>query len=265
MKFNEYAERFARLTMQREDGILEVVLHSDGGPLRYDHAHAEGVPGPQAEFADAFSAIAADAENRVVLITGTGDEFSGPAATDAPFPEGDVRLWEGIRRNGMRLTNALLDIDAPVISCINGPALRHVEIALLADIVLAADDAVIQDTAHFSNRTVPGDGMNVVFPLLLGYNRGRYHLLTGKPITAAEGQAMGLIAEVMPRERLLQRGRELAADLAKQNDLVLRYSRILFTHPLKKMMHDVLGFGLALESLAAVDETARRRQQRETR
>jgi enoyl-CoA hydratase/carnithine racemase len=264
MKFDEYARKFARLRMERENGILEVALHSDGGPLRYDHAHAAGVPGPQAEFAAAFSAIAADPENKIVLITGTGAEFSGPPATDAPFPEGDVRLWEGIRRNGMRLTTALLEIDAPVISCINGPALRHAEIALLADIVLAADDAVIQDTAHFTNRTVPGDGMNVVLPLLLGLNRGRYHLLTGKPITAQEGLAMGLIAEVMPRERLLSRGRELAADLAKQNDLVLRYSRTLFTHPLKKMMHDVLGFGLALESLAAVDETARRRARQET-
>jgi enoyl-CoA hydratase/carnithine racemase len=262
MNFDDYADEYARLRMQRKDGVLEVVLHSDGGPLRYDHAHADGVPGPQAEFASAFSAIASDPENRVVLITGTGDEFSGPPATAAPFPEGDVRLWEGIRRNGMRLTNALLDIDAPVISCINGPALRHAEIALLADIVLAADDAVVQDTAHFTNRTVPGDGMNVVLPLLLGYNRGRYHLLTGKPITAKEGHAMGLIAEIMPRDQLLPRGRELAAELSKQNDLVLRYSRILFTHPLKKMMHDVLGFGLALESLAAVDETAQRVRER---
>ena len=104
--------------------------------------------------------------------------------------------------------------------------------------------------------------MNVVLPLLLGYNRGRYHLLTGKPITAEEGHAMGLIAEIMPRDKLLPRGRELAAELAKQNDLALRYTRILFTHPLKKMMHDVLGFGLALESLAAVDETAQRTRHR---
>jgi enoyl-CoA hydratase/carnithine racemase len=73
---------------------------------------------------------------------------------------------------------------------------------------------------------------------------------------AQEMQQIGLVNEVMPREELLPRARELAQQLNRQNPLVLRYTRLIFTHPLKKAMHDVLGFGLALEGLAAVDESS---------
>jgi enoyl-CoA hydratase/carnithine racemase len=252
----DYRDRFERIKLTRDEhGILEVILHTGGGPLVYDHGDG---PSPQAELTEAFAAIAADAENRVILLTGTGDLYSGPAASLEHVPPGDLEVWESIRRNGVRMLMSLLEIDAPIVSCINGPALRHAEIALLADIVLAADDATIQDTAHFLNRTVPGDGMHVVLPLLLGLNRGRYHLLTGKAITALEALAFGLVAEVHPRVRLLERGRELARELAAQDQLVLRYTRLLFTAPLKKAMNEMLGYGLALETLAALHEAQRR-------
>lgn len=242
--------------MERDgQGVLEFTLHTDGGPFNYTMGAG---PSPHAELAEAFAAVAADDENRVILLTGTGDRFTGPAASPDRFLSGDTRSWERIRREGVRLTMGLLEIDAPIISCVNGPALRHAEIGLLADIVLAADTATFQDTAHMSNGLVPGDGMNVVLPLLMGYNRGRYHLLTGKAFSAEEAHEWGLVAEVMPAKDLLPRGREIAQQLASKNPLLLRYTRLLFTHPLKKMMHDVLGYGLALESLAAVDETQRR-------
>jgi enoyl-CoA hydratase/carnithine racemase len=256
MKFEQYRDRYRRIRMERDErGVLELTLHTDGGP--FDYTLGAG-PSPHAELAEAFTDVASDGENRVIVLTGAGDRFMGPAASPDRFLSGDTRAWERIRREGVRLTMGLLEIDAPVIGCINGPAVRHAELGLLSDIVLAADTAIFQDTAHMSNGLVPGDGMNVVLPLLMGYNRGRYHLLTGKAFSAQEAHTWGLVAEVMPTEDLLPRGRELAQQLAAKNPLLLRYTRLLFTHPLKQMMHDVLGYGLALESLAAVDETHRR-------
>jgi enoyl-CoA hydratase/carnithine racemase len=250
--FDEYRDRYPSIEMSRDErGILELRFHTDHGPLRWGHTG-----GPHAEFAGAFSDIAKDPENKIVIMTGTGDAFSGPVASKESFPRGDARDWDVIHRNGVRLTMSLLDIDALVISCINGPALRHCELPLLADIVLAADTALIQDSAHFVNRTVPGDGVNVLFPLLMGYNRGRYFLLTGETIDAQRMHELGLVNEVLPREQLLPRARELAEQLIQQSPLVLRYTRLMFTHPLKKAMHDVLGYGLALEGLAAVDESS---------
>lgn len=250
-KLADYQDRYRTMRFERRDGILQVSFHSEGGPLIWGH-----IGGAHAEFAEAFGDIARDTENRVVIMTGTGEIFSGPPANQTTFPKGGPEEWEVIRFNGMQLTSNLLDIPAPVISCINGPAYRHAEIPILADIVLAADDALIQDSAHFSNRTTPGDGVNLFFPLLMGWNRGRYFLLTGQTMGVEEMKALGLVNEVMPRDQLLPRAWELAEQLVRQNPLVLRYTRMMLTAPLKTMVHNYLGYGLALEGLAAVHESS---------
>ena len=140
-----------------------------------------------------------------------------------------------------------------MISAINGPALRHSEIPLLCDIVLAADTAAFQDSGHFMSGLVPGDGMHIVYPLLLGMNRGRYFLLTGQRIDANEAKNLGLVNEVMPISDLLPRAWEHAEQMAQQSDLVLRYSRVAMTLTIKRQIHDLLGYGLALEGLGSAD------------
>jgi enoyl-CoA hydratase/carnithine racemase len=249
-KLADYQHKYQTMRMERTGGILQLTFHSNGGPLIWGH-----IGGAHAEFANAFGDIARDPENKVVIMTGTGDIFSGPPADKTTFPRGGPESWEIIRFNGLQLTMNLLDIPAPVISCINGPAYRHAEIPLLADIVLAADDALIQDSAHFPNRTVPGDGVNLFFPLLMGWNRGRYFLLTGQTLDASRCLDLGLVNEVMERDKLLPRAWELAHELLKQNPLVLRYTRLMLTAPLRSMVQQYLGHGLALEALAAVYES----------
>lgn len=251
MRFEDYRDKYPVIRMERDDrGILEMTFHTDGGPLRWGH-----IGGPHSFLSAAFADVARDPENRVVIMTGTGDEFSGPPASKEGFPRSNPEEWEVILRNGLTLTQSLLEIDAIVISCINGPALRHAEVPLLGDIVLAADSAVIQDSAHFVNRTVPGDGVNLLFPLWMGLNRGRYFLLTGETIDAQRALELGLVSEVLPRNELLPRARMLAERLIEQNPLVLKYTRRMFTAPLKRMMADYLGYGLALEGLAVIHET----------
>ena len=59
-----------------------------------------------------------------------------------------------------RLLINLLEIQAPMIAADNGPATVHTTLALLCDIVLAADHATIQDAPYFPSGLVPGDGVN---------------------------------------------------------------------------------------------------------
>jgi enoyl-CoA hydratase/carnithine racemase len=242
--------------MKRHNGILEMVLHTNNGPLEW--GYLPGTPG--AELAHAFGDVSRDPDNKVVILTGSGNKFSGPEATRSmhSFPRSTAKEWELIQRTGVRLIMNFLDIEAPVISCINGPAPRHSELPLLADIVLASDDATIQDSGHFINRVTPGDGMGFVMPLLLGMNRARYYLLTGQTLDAPKLQEIGLVNEVMPRERLLPRAHELAERLVQQNSLVLHFTRQLFTQQLKRMAHESLGLGFALEGLAVIDEGSTR-------
>jgi enoyl-CoA hydratase/carnithine racemase len=97
---------------------------------------------------------------------------------------------------------------------------------------------------------VPGDGVHVVWPLVLGPNRGRYFLLTGQKLAAREALELGVVNEVMQREKLLRRAKELAREICKRPMLAQRYARVAMTQVLKQQMLDGLGYGIALESLS---------------
>jgi enoyl-CoA hydratase/carnithine racemase len=105
---------------------------------------------------------------------------------------------------------------------------------------------------------VPGDGVHIVWPLVLGVNRGRYFLLTGQKLSAREAQTLGVVSEVVPRERLLSRAREIAGQIAKKPRLATRYARVALTQQIKRAMLDNLGYGLALEGLGALGAAAAR-------
>ena len=243
---DQYADKYQTIRMERRQGILQMTFHTNGGPLQWGG-------GPHSEFPQAFADVGSDPENRIVIMTGTGDVFSGPPGTAAGTPKRAPREWDQTYWEGKRLLTNLLDIEVPMISAINGPALRHSEIPLLCDIVLASETAAFQDSGHFMSGLIPGDGMHIVYPLLLGLNRGRYFLLTGQRIEAQEAKTLGLVNEVLPQAELLPRAWALAEQMAQQSDIVLRYSRVAMTLVVKRLMHDLLGYGLALEGLGSAD------------
>ena len=244
--FDQYSTKYKSIHMERRNGILQMTFHTDDGPLNWG-----GVP--HTEFSQVFVDVGSDPENRIIIMTGTGDIFSGPPGTATGAPKRTPREWNQTYWEGKRILTSLLDIEVPMISAINGPALRHSEIPLLCDIVLASDTAEFQDSGHFMSGLIPGDGMHIVYPLLLGLNRGRYFLLTGQKIGAEEAKSLGLVNEVMPQNNLLHRAWELAEQMAQQSDIVLRYTRVAMTLTVKRQIQDLLGYGLALEGLGSAD------------
>jgi enoyl-CoA hydratase/carnithine racemase len=254
--FEEYSQCYRFVQMERgEDGILLMTLHDEG---RSFHWSLEA----QAEMVHAFREIGADRGNRLIIMTGTGEEFSGPRSS--PDPHDSVYARSGITHtptdldkihwNAKRLILNALDIEVPMIGVVNGPAKRHCELPLMCDIVLGATDCSFEDTAHFHlGLHVPGDGMSVLLTQLLGINRARYMMLTGQVIQAQQALDWGLVAELHSREKLLDRAWELARELASRPDLLLRYSRIVLTDPLRKVMEQSLQYHLSMETLATID------------
>ena len=161
----QYANKYEHARMERRDGILLLTLHSNGGTLQWGS-------GPHSELPQVFNDIGSDPENRVVIMTGVGDGFTGPRGTPDSRPRRTPAEWDATYWEGKRLLMNLLDIDVPMISAINGPALRHSELPLLCDIVLAAEEVEFQDSGHFVNGLIPGDGMHIIYPLLLGMRTG---------------------------------------------------------------------------------------------
>jgi len=255
--FDSYQDAFphARLTRSPE-GVLEVVLHTNGATLIFNgHTHEE--------FVELFHQIGQDPGNRVVILTGAGEAF-----IDRIDPEGfdffSPRGYDKIYREGKKVLSNLLDIPAPVIAALNGPTTVHSEYALLADIVIATPDTVFQDKPHLEFGIVPGDGIHSLWPEVIGSIRGRTFVLTQQIIGAEEARALGVVSEIVSRDRLLGRAREIAGRIAKLPPLTTSYTRVALTQKLRRVVDESVGYGLALEGLSAADVAPRRTAENDT-
>jgi enoyl-CoA hydratase/carnithine racemase len=241
--FETYSRAYPHVRMTRDDGILLMTLHSDDGALQWGD-------GPHTELGYCFQDVGSDPDNRVIVLTGAGGYFIGHLDESWVGPMNPAK-WDKIYHHGRRLLMALLEIEAPVVAAVNGPARVHPEIAALSDIVIASTTAYFQDAPHFRFGTVPSDGAHIIWPHLLGPNRGRAFLLQATRISAEKALELGLAAEVVPPQQVVPRALEVARELAKQPDTTLRYARAAITQRLKALLLDGIGFGLALEGLGA--------------
>jgi enoyl-CoA hydratase/carnithine racemase len=255
--FDSYRDKYENVRMKREDGILEVALHTGGGPLVFNGYVHEAL-------VRAFRDIGDDRDNHVVILTGTGDEFCAqlsPEGFDFFTPTG----YDKILREGVKILENILDIQVPMIAAINGAATAHSEYALLCDIVIAAEGAYFQDVAHPAFGIVPGDGLHIVWPEVIGEIRGRYFLLSGQKLSAAQAKEYGAVNEVVSSEALLPRSWELARHLKKQSPLTLRYTRMALSTRFRRRLQEGLSYGLALEGISAAQVAALNAQKAEAR
>jgi enoyl-CoA hydratase/carnithine racemase len=244
--FEEYANKYESVVMQRSGGILLMRLHSKGGPLTSS-------PLMHGELPAAFADVSNDLENRCVILTGTGDAFlpgKAEGVNSAPTAEG----WYKVLKEGAKLLLNFLDIDVPVITAVNGPCSRHSELVLLSDIVIATPNTVLQDAPHFWNGLVPGDGVAQVWLEILGSRRGRYFLLTGQQLDAQESFDLGIVDEIVPSDQLLDRAWQLAREIAKRSPLTLRYTKTVLVSDLRRRLNEDLQFTLTLEAAAYLDQ-----------
>ena len=243
-KFETYRTAFPNARLSRsETGVLEVVLHTEGGKLVFNgHTHEQ--------FVDLFHQIGEDRDNRVVILTGAGDAFMDSISPDG-FDFFSPLGYDKILREGRKVLSNILDIEVPIISALNGPVLLHSEYALLTDIILATPDTVFQDKPHFDFGIVPGDGVNLLWPEVIGSVRGRYFILTRQVLDARTAQDWGVVNEIVPADQLLARAHEIAEQIASLPPLTSRYTRIALTQKLRRIVDEGAGYGLALEGISA--------------
>src|ERR1700758_3337619 len=245
-RFDAYRASFpnARLTRSKSD-VLEVALHTDGGTLVFDgHIHEQ--------FVDLFHAIGSDPDNRIVILTGSGNAFMetiSPEGFDFFTPQG----FDKIYREGRKVLMNILDIEAPMIAAVNGPVRLHSEYILLCDIVLATPSTVFQDKPHFEFGIVPGDGVHLLWQEAIGTIRGRYFILTRQELDARTAKEWGAVNEIVAADKLLPRAREIAEGLAKLPPLTARYTRMALTQKLRRIIDEGVTLGLALEGISAAD------------
>jgi enoyl-CoA hydratase/carnithine racemase len=230
------AVQWKHVAVTDQDDIVELRFHTDDGPMVWTaDTHREAY--------EAF-AWAGLQPAKVVIVTGTGEKF----CTDIDVTSFTAVPWETVWWEGRRMLKCLNDIEVPVISAVNGPALIHAEILAMGDIVLASSDAQFADRAHFAVRdTVPGDGANLVWGELLGSTRSKYFLMTGSAISADEALRIGFVNEVLEPAGLRTRAWELAHDLARRSLPVLRYTKAATSIGFRRDFDANLSHGLGIE------------------
>jgi enoyl-CoA hydratase len=182
------------------------------------------VDGPTAgALADAFRAFDADPDSSVAVLWGEGGTFCAGADLKAFGTERGNRL-SGDGDGPMGPTR--LRLGKPVIAAISGHAVAGgLELALWCDLRVADDDAVL---GVFCRRWgVPLiDGGTVRLPRLIGTGRALDLILTGRPVTASEAHAMGLVNRLVPSGRCREAAEDLAAQLADLPQDCLRHDRL---------------------------------------
>lgn len=193
-----------------------------------------------AQVADALEAAQQDAAVGAVVITGServfaaGADLQEMARNDLPATLNDGRptLWARIEA-----------CRKPLIAAVNGYALgAGCELALLADVVLAGDNARF-GLPEITLGIMPGAGGTQRLIRCVGKSLASQMILSGQPIDASRAQQAGLVSEISPAALTVEYALTLAARMASHSPLALQAAK----QALRQSQEVGLQAGLGLE------------------
>lgn len=195
------------LIVQRDNAVATVTLN------RPDKRNA--LSGQlMGELANAISELDHDATVRCIILTGADPAFS--AGFDLRNLGPELAATRSLARSGADARYGLLSEHVtPIIGAINGPAVTGgLELALGCDFLIASQRASFADT-HARVGVMPGGGMSIRLPALIGIDRARRMSLTGDFIDATTALAWGLVTEVTAHDELMNRALSIAHSVAQ--------------------------------------------------
>jgi enoyl-CoA hydratase len=183
--------------------------------------------------------VAADGA-RAAVITGAGTAFSagGDVRTIQDMQDPDTRA--AVLDTHGQLFWEMLRLPIPTVSAVNGPAVgAGATVALLADLVVMAEDAYLSDP-RVALGLLDGAGGLIIWPLLTSLSAAREHLLLGDRVSAPEAHRLGLVNRVATTQRVVLDAIELAQRLAALPAQAVRQTRRLLNAPLEAAAEGLL-------------------------
>lgn len=197
-----------------------------------------------------------DAETvSVLVVTGAGSSFSaGGNVKDMYRKEGmfsgdpnDIR--QNYRKGIQRITLAFQRLDVPAIAAVNGPAMgAGCDLTCMCDIRIASENARFGET-FVSVGLIPGDGGAFLLPRVVGFSKALELAFTARVIDATEALRIGLVSEVTPPEKLLERAMEVAAEIAQHPARILRLAKRLFYLSQGRSLEETLELSCSFQAL----------------
>jgi enoyl-CoA hydratase/carnithine racemase len=253
--FEEIQEMFKEhfIIDRRDDGVVTVRMHTKGGPLVWSMELHDAI-------GKMWRLLGTDRDTEMIIFTGTGNVWvtdfeaaSWASESDAP---GDVR-YTHMFVDGRRMVIAMIqDVEMPTLGVLSGSG-GHTELALMCDLAIAADDITVLDPHMLPGvNNVPGDGIHSCFFHLMNARMANWYLMTGDKMKAEDLVRLGLVSEIVPREKLMDRAYEIADMFMKQNRVARRLTSQLVKRNWKKRIADDLdmAFGTELFGMFCADE-----------
>lgn len=185
----------------------------------------------------------ADPEVRVVVIASAAEKAFAAGADIREMASLDPRRARIHGGRGQRVTRQIERLPLPVIAAVHGVALGGgCEICLACDFILASEDAQFGQP-EINLGVMPGWGGTRRLPRRVGAARARRWILTGRPVSAAEALAGGLLDRVVSRAELLPAALALAEELATKPPVALAAAK----HALLESLDPNIDSGLAHE------------------
>ena len=225
----------------REDGVAVLTIDRPDALNAFDVATLT-------ELRDRLLELRADAETRVVVLTGAGDRAFA-AGADIKHMSGldpaEAKEWGGL---GQSVAQLLETNPQPSVAAINGFALGGgCELALACDVRYASRNAKLGQP-EINLGIVPGWGGTQRLARVCGLAVAKDLVLTGRTIDAEEALRIGLVSAVYEPGELLDRTLETARLLASKSPVALRAAKVALNHALQgdhveNLAHEVELFG----------------------
>ena len=232
---------FETLRIERVGDVLRATIAHPSSPLNAVDERLHD------ELTALFRGLRRETRARAVLLTGEGRAFSA-GGDFGWFPKlQEPGRLDALRRDAKQMIWDLLDVELPIVAALNGPAIGlGASIALLCDVIFAADSATIADP-HVRVGIVAGDGGAAIWPLAVGPARAKQYLMTGDPVTAFEAERIGLVNFVVPAAELAGKSLAYAERLAAGAPLAVRYTKLAVNKLVKDALNVAFDTSTALE------------------
>jgi len=158
---------------------------------------------------------------RCLTITGAGDKAFVAGADIKAMMDMSVEAATAFSRKGHALLASIERLDVPVIAAVNGFALGGgCELALACDIIYASEHAQFGQS-EVSIGVIPGFGGTIRLARIVGFQRARELVFSGRRIKAREAQRIGLAVDVFEADDLMPACRAFAEQVAKNGPLAV--------------------------------------------
>ena len=201
------------------------------------------------ELIAALAAADLEESTGVIVLTGAGRAFCAGGDTSS-MGSGTGSGWDRVHHRDWHLAHAILSTEKPIIAMVNGAAIGlGATMALFCDLVYIAEDAKFGDT-HVNLGLVAGDGAAVALPLLVGPQRTKELLLTGRIISGSEAAAMGVVNQAVPLADLKETTWDVARTIAAQPPYAVRATKMVVNRYVRWMWHEIMEYSLAVEQIS---------------